>query len=80
MKTYTIRPLQWDKESKQTWVAQGIAYTYLITAEHEKVRLYCTKAESRAELYDYSDYYEAMVGAEQHHQRTATRFLKEVIQ
>lgn len=75
---FKLRPLQWNKSEHESWTAQGIVYFYTIRKEHKKLRLMCSTMSDRQELYDFDDYYDAMIYAEKHHAESIRKYIKEV--
>lgn len=75
---FILKPLKWDKQEQGGWIANGIRGTYSIKKEHKRLRLYCSIDLSRTALYDFDDYYDAMVFAEKHHLASIRQFIKEV--
>lgn len=75
---FKLKPLEWNKQDHGVWQAQGIIYTYTIRQEHKRLRLICSNLTDRQQLFDFDDYYDAMIHAEKHHADSIRRFVKEV--
>ena len=79
MKLYTIRPLEWNKKAIDNWTSAGIEYNYTSHPERQRIRLYCSKKDSkyRTELYDFDSYHDMMHFASEHNTKAALKYLKE---
>lgn len=77
---FTLRPLEWHKQTDHdVWQAQGIKYTYTIRPEHKRLRLICSNDAERTHLFDFDEYYDAMLFAEKHHLDSIRKHIKEVV-